>query len=97
MKGKLQKAHCINSTSKPIYGDQWVNLEVEVNGNGIIRHLVNGKVVFELEQAQLDPKDHDAKQLLEKGASLELSSGYISLQAESHPVEFRNIQLIKLK
>jgi len=97
MKGKLQKKHCIKSTSKPLYGDQWVNFEVEVNGNGIIRNIVNGDVVFEFEKPQLDPTDPDAQAMINKGASIQLSSGYISLQSESHPIEFRNIQLMKLK
>jgi len=95
--GKLQKKHCLKSTSKPFYGDQWVSFEVEVNGNDIIRHIVNGEVVFELEKPQLDPDDPEAQVLIAAGTPIQLSSGYISLQAESHPIEFRNIQLMKLK
>jgi len=57
---------------------------------------VNGEVVLEYEQPQLDANDGDAKNLLQGGNKL-LSEGYISLQAESHPVEFRKVELLPLK
>ena len=44
----------------------------------------------------LDPTDADAKKLI-KGYKLLLEEGYISLQAESHPCEFRKVELKVLK
>ena len=78
--GKLIKAHCNKSSSKTYRGEQWVKVEVEVHGSKKIIHRVNGEVVFEYEQPQLDDGT-----LLEKGS--------ISLQSESHPCEFRNIEI----
>ena len=95
--GVLEKAHCISSKSDTFHGDQWVTIEVEVHGNGKIRHIVNGKTVLEYEKPQLDERDGDAKKLLEAGADLMVSEGYISLQAESHPVEYRNVQIMLLE
>lgn len=95
-KSKLVTQHCVNSTSKTYHGDQWVKMEVEVHGGGIIRHIVNSETVFEYEKSQLDPEDNYAKQMIAKGLPLMLTEGYISLQAESHPIEFRNIELLKL-
>jgi len=97
MDGKLETTHCINSTSETFHGDQWVTAEVEVRGNEVVRHLINGQVVLEYTNPQLDPGDADAKRLLDGGANLMVSKGYISLQAESHPVQFRNIQLMLLE
>jgi hypothetical protein len=96
MGGELVTQHCITSSSETYHGDQWVSTEVEVHGGGMIKHIVNGEVVFEYEQPQLDDNDPDAQKLLEKGDKL-LSEGYISLQAESHPVEFRNIEILILE
>ena len=90
--GKLITRHCNNSTSKTYHGDQWVTVEVEVHGNEVIRHRVNGELVFEYGQPQLDSKDRDAKELVKDG-NVMLDSGTISLQAESHPTEFRKIEL----
>ena len=90
--GKLITSHCNQSTSKTFHGDQWVTVEVEVHGNEVIRHRVNGELVFEYGQPQLDPKDRDAKELIKDG-NVMLDSGTISLQGESHPTEFRKIEL----
>ena len=90
--GKLVTAHCISSTSETYHGDQWVTLEIEVRGNDLVKHSVNGQTVMEYTQPQLDPKDADAKKLIKDG-NLMLDEGYIALQAESHPVEFRKVQI----
>lgn len=96
MNGEMVKAHCTNSKSK-VYGDgEWVKVELEVMGNGRVRHFVDGSLVLEYEQpmvgggvaAGFDPKY--------KVDGTKLESGYIGLQAESQPVEFRNIELLNL-
>jgi hypothetical protein len=92
MDGKLVKRHCNNSSSATYHGDQWVTIEVEVRGNESIKHKVNGEVVMEYSQPQLDETDEDARKLI-KGDDKMLRGGSISLQAESHPVEFRNIMI----
>ena len=70
-------------------------VEVEVRGN-VIKHKIDGKVVLEYTDPQLDPKDADAKRLLDAGADLHITSGTISLQSESHPIEFRKVELKRL-
>ena len=97
MGGKLHTPHCTNSRSKTYHGDQWVTVELEVRGNGVIRHIIDGEVVFEYEKPQLDPGDNDAKRLIDAGAEIMLSEGTISLQAESHPTEFRKIEILVLQ
>ncbi len=90
--GKLVKRHCINSTSKTYHGDQWVTLEVEVHGNKVTKSILEGETVFEYSQPQLDEKDADARKLIKDGDKM-LYGGSISLQAESHPCEFRKVEL----
>jgi hypothetical protein len=96
MDGKLITQHCINSTSKTYHGDQWVTVEVEVHGNKLIKHIVEGETVLSYSQPQLDETDANARKLL-KGGDKMLHGGYISLQAESHPVQFRKVELRPLK
>lgn len=96
MDGKLITRHCTNSESKTYHGDQWVTVEVEVHGNAVIRHRVNGETVMEYTQPQLDPLDGDAQKLLAGRDGKMLSNGTISLQSESHPVEFRKVELREL-
>ena len=84
MKGKLLKRHCISSSSETYHGDQWVTAELEVRGSESIKHIIDGKVVLEYTKPQLDDGT-----LIEKGT--------ISLQSESHPCEFRKVELLPLK
>lgn len=97
MNDKLFKPHCTSSQSKTYHGDQWVTVEVEVRGNEVIKHLVNGKAVLSYAKPQLDKKDADAQKLIQSGAPIMLDKGTISLQSESHPIEFRKVELLKLK
>lgn len=92
MDGKLITQHCTNSNSPTLRGDQWVQLEIEVRGSGLVIHRINGAEVMRYEQVQYDPRDPDAKSLM-KGDELKISGGSISLQSESHPVEFRRIMI----
>jgi hypothetical protein len=92
MDEKLITRHCTNSGSQTYHGEQWVVAEVEVRGNEIIKHYVNGDLVLDYTKPQLDPNDTDAKKLISSD-DLMLYGGTISLQSESHPVEFRTVEI----
>lgn len=96
MGGKLITQHCNDSKSKTYHGDQWVTVEAEVHGSGKIIHRVNGEVVLEYEKPQYDPGDADARKLMQLQGSELIPGGYISLQSESHPVEFRKVEIRRL-
>jgi Domain of Unknown Function (DUF1080) len=96
MRDRLITEHCNNSRSKTYPQEEWVTVDVEVHGNGIIKHLVDGETVIEYEKPQLDDKDADGKKLIKNGEKM-LSGGTISLQSESHPIEFRKVELLPLK
>lgn len=88
--GKVIKNHCIESNSKTFNGDQWVRVEVLVLGDSLVVHYVNGEEVLRYERPQLDPAGNAEEGELLKGGS-------ISLQSESHPVDFRKVELINLE
>jgi hypothetical protein len=96
MDGKLITRHCTSSTSKTYHGDQWVTVEVEVRGDTIIKHTIDGKTVLEYSKPQLDDGDQYGKALIAQRGTTRVESGYISLQSESHPVQFRKVELRKL-
>jgi hypothetical protein len=96
MNGELVTRHCTSSSSKTYHGDQWVMVEVEVRGNAVVRHLIDGEVVLEYSEPQLDESDPVARQLVASDGIM-LSGGSISLQSESHPVEFRKVELRRLR
>jgi hypothetical protein len=96
MKDRLITQHCNNSHSKTYPLDEWVTVDVEVHGNGLIKHSVDGETVIEYEKAQLDEKDADGAKLIKNGEKM-LHDGTISLQSESHPIEFRKVEILPLK
>ena len=93
--GKLWTQHCWNSKSETYRGDVWVTAEVEVRGD-TVRHFVDGHTVMHYDDPQLDARDGDAKRLLADGRGAALRKGTISLQSESHPVQFRKVELLPL-
>lgn len=95
--GKMAADHCINSSSKTYDGDQWVKAELIVLGDSLITHIINGDTVLKYSKPQIgggvanryDPKIKVDGKLLK--------SGFIALQSEGQPVDFRNIMIKELK
>ncbi|MGZ5135335.1 MAG: 3-keto-disaccharide hydrolase [Flavitalea sp.] len=91
--GKIAKDHCINSSSKTYDGDQWVSAELIVFGDSLVTHVINGDTVLQYSKPQIgggvanryDPKIKQDGKLL--------TSGFIALQSEGQPIDFRNITI----
>jgi len=97
MKGKLFTAHCINSGSKTYHGDQWVRVEVLVLGDSLVKHIIDNEIVLEYEKPQIGDGNVSNYDPAVKKDGMLLQSGYIALQSESHPVEFRKVELFNLE
>jgi hypothetical protein len=93
LNGQLHLDHCTNSTSDTFHGDQWVTVEIEVHGGDVIKHFVNGVQVMEYSEPQLDERDKTYAKLLPANGDKIIRKGTISLQGESHPTDFRKIEL----
>jgi hypothetical protein len=91
--GELVTRHCTSSSSPTFHGEEWVQFELVVYGDSIICHLVNGDTVITYTQPQIGG-DLPEGFPMEEGTPL--SSGYIALQAESHPFDFRKVELLDL-
>ena len=92
MDGELVTRHCTNSSSKTYRGEEWVSVELVVLGDSIIHHLVGGDTVLTYSHPQIGGAP-EGYPLIEGTL---LSGGYIALQAESHPFEFRKVELLDL-
>jgi hypothetical protein len=97
MKGALVTAHCINSTSKTYDGDQWVRVEVLVHGDELIRHTVEGQTVLEYSKPQIGGGNVAPVDPAIKIDGTPLTGGFISLQAETAPADFRKVELLNLE
>jgi len=92
MDGELVTRHCTPSSSPTFHGEEWIRFELVVHGDSIIHHLVNGDTVMTYSQPQIGGDHLPPGYAVEEGTPL--SSGYIALQAESHPFEFRKVELL---
>lgn len=91
--GELVTQHCLSSTSATFHGEEWVSFELVVYGDSIIHHLVQGDTVMTYSRPQIGGDLPEGFPLAE---GTPLTSGYIALQAESHPYEFRKVELLDL-
>lgn len=92
MKDSLVTAHCIESSSKTYFGDQWVKAEVEVHSDSLIIQRINGQEVLRYSKPQIGGRFNTFANRVGE----HLKGGYIALQSESSPTEFRNIKILEI-
>jgi hypothetical protein len=97
MDGKLETRHCINSKSRTYEGDQWVRVEVLVHGDELMRHYVEGEPVLEYTKPQIGGGNVSPVDPKVKVDGTPLTGGYISIQAETAPIDFRKIEVLNLE
>ena len=102
---KLDFTHCISSNSKTYDGDGWVHVEAIILGDQSITHIVEKDTVLVYEKPQITTSylDDDwdrygvtSKDYWKNISGKLLSEGYIAIQAESHAIDFKNIELLNL-
>ena len=95
--GTLHTAHCTNSTSPTYDGDQWVRVEVLVHGDELVRHMVGGRTVLEYSKPQIGGGGANPIDPAVKIDGTPMTGGYIALQAETAPTDFRKVELLNLE
>lgn len=96
MQEKLFSPHCVNSSSKTYHGDDWVTAEFLVLGDSVIYHILEGEAVLTYSKPQIGGGNVSNFDPQVKKDGSALKSGYISLQSESHPIDFRKVELLDL-
>ncbi len=92
--GKRNSSYCTSPAIKrTFHGDQWVTAEIDIR-NGKITHYVNGEQIIQFENPRYDTTNDNAKNFILKGDDL-VKDGYISLQSNSHPMDFRRIEIME--
>jgi len=94
MDGKKNESYCTPPTvKKTFHGDQWVTIEIEVNENKIT-HYANGEAILSFSNPTFNP-EHELGKTFIKNGQTSLNNGYISLQSNSHPIDFRRIEIME--
>lgn len=96
-KGQMDPRHCISSSSDTYDGDQWVHAELIVYGDSLIQHLINGDTVLQYTQPQIGGGVANNYLPEQKVDGKLLTAGFIALQSEGQPIDFKNIRLLNLK
>ena len=94
--GELVERHCTTSTAATFHGEEWVTFDLVVLGDSLIAHVMDGDTVLTYSRPVIGGGDVEA---FGEGAADEgraLTSGYIALQAESHPIQFREVLVRRL-
>lgn len=95
-KGQIEPQHCLESTSKTYEGEQWVRGELIVLGDSLITHIINGDTVLQYSKPQIGGGVVNNYDPAIKIDGKLLSEGFIALQSEGQPVDFRNITIKNL-
>jgi hypothetical protein len=95
--GRLHTAHCTNSRSATYDGDRWVRVEVLVHGDELLRHMVDGQMVLEYSKPQIGGGSVSGFDPAVKVDGAPLAGGYIALQAETAPIDFRKVEIVNLE
>ena len=91
--GKRTTSYCTPATvKKTCHGDQWVTLEIDVQGDKI-KHFVNGEEILQFDNPRFNPEHGLGKKFIVDGKD-KVTEGYISLQSNSHPMDFRKIEIM---
>jgi hypothetical protein len=95
--GQFHTQHCTNSTSRTYDGDDWVRVEALVHGDELIRHIIDGQTVFEYSKPQIGGGAVAPVDPAVKVDGTPMTAGFIALQAETAPTDFRKVELVNLE
>jgi hypothetical protein len=95
--GKKYDGHCLNSSSKTFPFDEWVKAELVVYGDSLILHIINGDTVLRYTNPTIGGGVVSGYDSTVFQIGTPLKSGYIGLQSEGQPVDFRNIFIRDIK
>jgi hypothetical protein len=96
-KGKLDERHCIESSSKTYRPDEWVTAELVVLGDSLVTHIINGDTVLQYSKPQIGGGVVNRFDPAIKQDGKILSQGFIALQSEGQPIDFRKVEIMNLK
>ncbi len=92
--GKRNASYCtLPAVKRTFHGDQWVTAEIDIS-NGKITHYVNGEQIIQFKNPHYDSTHSIGKSFIIEGNDL-VKDGYISLQSNSHPMDFRRIEIME--
>ena len=90
--GAQARGHCVSSRSKTYPLNEWVRFEAIVRGDSI-RHIVNGDTVLVYTRPRVGGGNVSGHDPAVKKDGTPLAGGWIALQSEGHPIDFRRVDI----
>lgn len=95
--GKVYDGHCLNSSSKTYPPEQWVHADLIVYHDSLILHVIEGDTVLTYSKPTMGGGVVDGFDPTVWKPGAPLKSGYVALQSEGQPIDFRNVRIKNLK
>ncbi|WP_420385466.1 3-keto-disaccharide hydrolase [Roseivirga sp.] len=94
--GELIETHCIDAVAPTYNGEEWVTMDILVRGDQEIAHIIDGDTLIKYQHPVVggDVVNNILPEAKKDGQALK--SGYIALQSESHPIQFRKVMIKEL-
>ncbi len=91
--GKIYDGHCLDSSSKTYDADAWIQAELIVYGDSLITHIIEGDTVLRYSKPTMGGGVVQGLDSAYWKPGTALKSGYIALQSEGQPIDFRNVRI----
>lgn len=90
MDGSLIEQHCITADAPTIHGDDWVTIDLFVYPDSVA-HVMDDRTVLTYVRPVVGGGSVSGHDPAAKEDGRRLRGGYIALQSESHPIQFRKV------
>ena len=97
MDGVLIEQHCVSSTAPTFHGEEWVTVDFLVLGDSLIAHIWEGDTVLVYTRPMTGGGEVNGYDQAVKQDGSPLREGYIALQSESHPIQFRQVMVRRIR
>jgi hypothetical protein len=90
MNGELIERHCVTADAPTIHGDAGVTIDLFVYEDSVV-HVMDGRTVLRYARPVVGGTQVNGHDPAAKHDGRLLTEGYIALQSESHPIQFRTV------
>ncbi len=94
--GVLVEDHCITASAPTYHGDEWVTMDLLVLGDSLVAHIIEGDTVLAYTHPVIGGGSVNVFDETVKQDGTRLTEGYVALQSESHPIQFRRVLLKRI-
>ena len=93
MEGVQVTQHCITASAPTIPDSTWVSVTIVAEADGSVQHIIGGDTVLAYKRPVVGGGEVSEVVDGAPESGFLLTGGFIALQSESHPIQFRRISM----